>query len=716
MHHSKKENKKMKKRAREEEKKAVATAHECLDREALDLLNLLDLPSRQERSIVALCNRWRKERSSTANVRYDKSEDEQSLVARDPSACALKAWMMRCLLWRSYYRIVLKVSSKPLRSMFHLTQILQERGWDVGGFRGNSLLVERKEKFEVEVKVRDCDFLGTFPKEDMDLAAQYVYEQTQMPCTLVEKSLFMSREDFYKLNGPKNYGKVPVKQRMCYVLETVANSMGLRRTGLSVMFPHERIPQVYLPRMQAEEWIRKVMMQHPGLSPYDMNEALQWFERIDSMLFPIVHSSTRYIGFRDCCFDLSDLVPKNYDDVQGEFCTVYFDALYEDASTAPTPLFDQLIQYQLTGGECDMLRLMIGRLQYPLNVHDHWQVYLNIWGNGGCGKSSVGEVIKSQFSEHSVGTIGGTQEKTFGLQSLHDKRVILVPDLPENFHTCVNQQDFQRMVSGEDLSGAVKSKSPWSGTWKVPIVLIGNRLPKYRDQNNSISRRTFALRFLHKIPQAQKNTGMTQQIIRSERASILLRCVRLYRERAKMYENRDFWEMAGPEFKHMQNETLEHTSPVDVFLSEADDCVKVVKAPGLYFPWSIFASEYYQFLERHFKHESKDIDKVKLEARGFRVREMNMCSNCGKRAIRAECKCGELRHRKKLLMIQNMAMQYYDGVHWENKKADIGKFMGKDYSTKELDAMFDQTEKETKQEQEEEIAQHLKARESLKKS
>jgi hypothetical protein len=221
----------------------VVTARECIDREALDMLYVLELPSRQERKIVQLCDRWSKERSATVNVRYDKSEDGKSLVPRDASVCELKAWMMRCLLWRSYYRIVLDIPLRPLSGLFHLTQILAKRGWDIGGYRGTSVLVERKEKHEAMWDILLVE--QSFPQRELDILSEYVFEQTKLSCTLRHKRLLMTEED-------RNFGKIPLKKRIYYVLEVQALKHDLRRSGLLLMAPHKRIPQVFLPIKQAE--------------------------------------------------------------------------------------------------------------------------------------------------------------------------------------------------------------------------------------------------------------------------------------------------------------------------------------------------------------------------------------------------------------------------------------------------------------------------------
>ena len=66
----------------------------------------------------------------------------------------------------------------------------------------------------------------------------------------------------------------------------------------------------------------------------------------------------------------------------------YFEVDFDPQTTlnAPTPLWDNLVQTQLgprtSGSVTEFFEVMIGRLFYPVGVHDGWQVCLFMKGDG----------------------------------------------------------------------------------------------------------------------------------------------------------------------------------------------------------------------------------------------------------------------------------------------------------------------------------------------
>ena len=139
---------------------------------------------------------------------------------------------------------------------------------------------------------------------------------------------------------------------------------------------------------------------------------------------------------------------------------------------------------------CEMIEVLIGRLFYPVGKYDNWQVMPFLMGDANTGKSTVADVIKRMFPPGSVGVITATQEAQFGLESIYQKRLVLIPDIPKKFSKIVNQCDFQSMITGEQVSVARKNKTAVSDRdWTAPLLGAGNHLPDYNDNSGSISRR-----------------------------------------------------------------------------------------------------------------------------------------------------------------------------------------------------------------------------------
>jgi hypothetical protein len=59
----------------------------------------------------------------------------------------------------------------------------------------------------------------------------------------------------------------------------------------------------------------------------------------------------------------------------------------------------------------DLLEIFIGRLVYPIGLHDNWQGMPFLKGDANAGKSTIIELI---IPKGSYGVITATQEKKFG--------------------------------------------------------------------------------------------------------------------------------------------------------------------------------------------------------------------------------------------------------------------------------------------------------------
>jgi phage/plasmid-associated DNA primase len=98
-------------------------------------------------------------------------------------------------------------------------------------------------------------------------------------------------------------------------------------------------------------------------------------------------------------------------------------------------------------------------------------------GDANTGKGTIIEIITKMFPAGSVGAITATQEKSFGLEGLFKKRVVMIPDLPKDFSKLISQSDFQSIISGEGVSIARKNKTAISNNiWTTPLIAADNHL------------------------------------------------------------------------------------------------------------------------------------------------------------------------------------------------------------------------------------------------
>ena len=83
-----------------------------------------------------------------------------------------------------------------------------------------------------------------------------------------------------------------------------------------------------------------------------------------------------------------------------------------------------------------------------------------------------------------IKTLSNNVEKKFGLSSIHDALMFIAPEIKGDLQ--LEQAEFQSIVSGEEVSIAVKCETAKNFVWKVPGILGGNEVPQWKDKSGSI--------------------------------------------------------------------------------------------------------------------------------------------------------------------------------------------------------------------------------------
>ena len=76
----------------------------------------------------------------------------------------------------------------------------------------------------------------------------------------------------------------------------------------------------------------------------------------------------------------------------------------------------------------------------------------------------------------------------------------------------LNQGDFQSMVSGEDVSVAIKHEKARSIPWTVPGFLAGNEIGRWTDAAGSMRRRILPIEFNRVIPKDRSDPMLLEHI------------------------------------------------------------------------------------------------------------------------------------------------------------------------------------------------------------
>ena len=264
-----------------------------------------------------------------------------------------------------------------------------------------------------------------------------------------------------------------------------------------------------------------------------------------------------YKSDKYACLDPSIVACKYFDQQFDNFSHL------DDWTKIPTPWFDSILKYQKFDDDvCNWAYVMGGRLCFDVGDLDGWQVIPFFKGIARSGKSTlITKVFKKFYENEDVGTLSNNIEKKFGLSAIKDSFMFIAPEVKGDL--ALEQAEFQSIVSGEDVSVAVKNKTAVSIEWKVPGVLGGNEVPNWKDNSGSVLRRILPWNFSRQVQDADPQLDEKLHV---EMPIILLKCVRAYLDFSNKYRNKDIWNVVPTYFKQIQKQVAMVASSLTNFL------------------------------------------------------------------------------------------------------------------------------------------------------
>ena len=363
----------------------------------------------------------------------------------------------------------------------------------------------------------------------------------------------------------------------------------------------------------------------------NFDAAVRYLTTCQDMEFPDLNIKRRVWSFNDGIYDASDDTFVTYDEpideqlvsckiIKKDFLPVYYEGnprvspklSYDDIHT---PMFDSIFGPQ--DWDATMIKWMfvfIGRLFYEVNEMDSWQVIPFMKGVAGTGKSTVIKVVQLMYNMRDIGVISNNIEKKFGLATIFNKTLFVVPELKGDF--AMDQADFQSMVTGEELSLAQKNKMPLTGQWTVPGIMAGNESAGWEDKSGSISRRIVVFDFPNKVPLDKLNPNLINEIRDKEIPAIIRKASLAYHDALDRYRGGDIWSVLPSRICEEKKRLQYSTNPLYAFIN-SDNLVldpdeytlesmfisKLKAFASLKFPNSVitFTPDFYSYIFSDFK-------------------------------------------------------------------------------------------------------------------
>jgi hypothetical protein len=324
----------------------------------------------------------------------------------------------------------------------------------------------------------------------------------------------------------------------------------------------------------------------------------------------------------------ADLIACNFIDMDFDISVF---SVSEDCFKVETPHFDSILTYQgfddpEYGENLEVMRwiyaLGIGKLLYEVRDRENWECLLFLKGIAGSGKSTISQIISALYPKSKVGAISNNIEKIFGLGALFEKWVWIAKEVKNNFG--VDQGDFQSMITGEEVSIAIKHGTAKSIAWTVPGLVCGNETANWVDAAGSIGRRLVVADFGRAVKSSDVDPDLWRKI-KSELPRILYKANAMYLTFAKKYHSTQIWK-ALPQYFRDQRTSMQSTiNPLVAFLT--GECADVVLNEDEYVPLSEFQKTYNRFcISRNNGHIKFTVDHYRDVFQQYRL-DVTKCKN-----------------------------------------------------------------------------------------
>jgi len=149
-----------------------------------------------------------------------------------------------------------------------------------------------------------------------------------------------------------------------------------------------------------------------------------------------------------------------------------------------------------SNGMVDTFWYMWGRNMYELGT-DNWEKGMFFVGVAGTGKSTLCRHMINIYESENTGSLSNSVETPFGIYPIYGKFMWYCLEVRKNWGLGV--AEFQNMISGEEMSLAIKHKLAITVRWNVPGLFAGNDIPNFKDSCGSIPRRILMFPFNHVV-------------------------------------------------------------------------------------------------------------------------------------------------------------------------------------------------------------------------
>lgn len=247
-------------------------------------------------------------------------------------------------------------------------------------------------------------------------------------------------------------------------------------------------------------------------APYSMTAMKNAVDTMKLSLPQMGTAERHLIGFSNGVFDTRKGVFRNHQ--QGDWLLVASDVAFGQAENGETlenhaPNFWRWLQHSTAGNGVKADRLLAALYMVMANRYD-WQLFLEVTGPGGSGKSVMAEICTM--------LAGKGNTVSANMKALEDSRdralvvgysLIILPDMTRY---AGDGAGIKAITGGDRVSIDPKHKAPYSIRIPAVVLAVNNNAMTFSDRSGGISRRRVIFNFSEVVSEEQRDPELVEKI------------------------------------------------------------------------------------------------------------------------------------------------------------------------------------------------------------
>ncbi|WP_421186168.1 DNA primase family protein [Aeromonas enteropelogenes] len=187
----------------------------------------------------------------------------------------------------------------------------------------------------------------------------------------------------------------------------------------------------------------------------------------------------------------------------------YGDPLPGESLMRHAPNFTKWLSHAAGNDYAKVDRILAALYMVLANRYD-WQMFLEVTGEGGSGKSVMANLCGLLVGGENVGSSSMKRlESDFGLESVWDKRLIVLPDQPSYVG---DGATLKAITGGDEVPVNPKGKKAFNAVVRAVVMATNNEPMVMTERNGGIARRRVIFPFNNVVADADRDENLGEKI------------------------------------------------------------------------------------------------------------------------------------------------------------------------------------------------------------